>query len=767
MNKTIICYLFTIVLLFSCGNINKPQEKLVNNNAELKEILEDIKPGDVIVLAKGTWENLHLIIKGYGTQELPIILKGEIPGEVFIEGESYLKLGGEYIIVKDLIFRNGYTPENSVIDFKIDKDLVANNCRVTNCVIINFNQLQRNISDHWVEFSGRNNRLDHSYLSGKTNDGPTVRIRLAGNQNILNHHKIDNNHFGPRPRKGGPHGETIQIGSSETSMTPSYTLISNNLFERCNGEVEVISNKSNFNEFNNNIFYKCEGSLVMRHGNYCRIDGNMFIGDSTSDVYGGIRIVNSGHWVINNYFYQLKGSQFRAPLSVMNGIPKSPLNRYNQVTDLTVAYNSWVECENPMQFGVGVNIDQKDVLPSSEIRSARPIRTIVANNLIYNKKGTKPIIAYDQIDGVSFFKNYINKSPKDTLSIEGIQETKFNIDNSNSEIIKIQTKENYSPYQGFDFDSIDKDLFGNSRKKNTYLGAFAPTAEPINAFSESLYGPSWFSKSKDKDVHTFKASANNLIETLNKASDGDIIELTDSMYVISSSLEINKELKFISGTNFKNIIIQYKGSPDTPLFKLFPYGSLYLEGINLIGNKEQIAFAPKNENMSGHYNLSIKNCDISNFNYVIKGYKHSFADSISISSSSISNCTNGIDLSGEKDNKGDYNAEFLIITNTLFTKINKNVINFYRGGYDESTIGGNLIIKNSQFNHCGEDQPNNILINNHGIINVTIENNQFESNPVDLVALLWGSKNNTQKSNRLINSGEIKVVNNLKQSLMY
>jgi len=71
-----------------------------------------------------------------------------------------------------------------------------------------------------------------------------------------------NNHFGPRPVKGGPSGETIQLGDSYTSMSPSHTMVANNLFEECNGEVEVISSKTNFNVFKNNVFYKSEGSLV-------------------------------------------------------------------------------------------------------------------------------------------------------------------------------------------------------------------------------------------------------------------------------------------------------------------------------------------------------------------------------------------------------------------------------------------------------------------------------------------------------------------------
>jgi hypothetical protein len=80
---------------------------------------------------------------------------------------------------------------------------------------------------------------------------------------------------------------------------------------------------------------------VTRHGNYCTIDGNYFNGDDISENIGRIRLINTGHWVTNNYFYNLKGQNFRSPLAVMNGIPKSPLNRYNQVTDVVVAHNTW------------------------------------------------------------------------------------------------------------------------------------------------------------------------------------------------------------------------------------------------------------------------------------------------------------------------------------------------------------------------------------------------------------------------------------------
>jgi len=87
-----------------------------------------------------------------------------------------------------------------------------------------------------------------------------------------------------------------------------------------------------------------------------------------------------------------------------DGIPKSPLNRYILVTDVVVAFNYWINCSEPLQFGVGSNISERDVLPASEIKSERPIRTLVANNLIYNSTGDKQPI------GNTFNSNAINKS---------------------------------------------------------------------------------------------------------------------------------------------------------------------------------------------------------------------------------------------------------------------------------------------------------------------------------------------------------------------
>lgn len=762
------------LILFACqknADHSSHSGKLVSTPAELYDALKNAKAGDEIVLANGTWKDVEIVFTGKGTKDKPIILRAETPGEVFIEGKSNLKFGGDYLEVHDLFFRNGHTPSGAVVEFRMDENQVASHCRFTNCVIRDYNQSSRDQADHWVEFWGRHNELSHCYIAGKSNHGPTVRIQIKGNQSIYNYHQIIHNHFGPRPRKGGPSSETIQIGDSETSMSPSYTNVSNNLFERCNGEVEVISSKTNYNEFRNNIFYKCEGSLVTRHGNYCIIDGNYFIGDENQHV-GGVRLINTGHWVTNNYFFNLKGEEFRSPLAVMNGIPKAAQNRYNQVTDVVVAHNTWVNCTSPWHFGVGSNISQKDVLPPSEIRSETPERTIVANNLIYHEKGdAKPIVAHDKIDGIAFKNNVINNQGVAFEKVDGLEPAAFEMEKAGEYVFYPKGLENAELYAGFEFEKIEKDIFGNPRSGKNIPGAMCqPPADGLNILDKKKYGPAWYSDEVPEttpQVLSASAEANDLASKIAEAKNGDIVELAGGTFSISNPLAIDKKITIQSKDANNPAQIIYNGAPATPAFEMHPRGHLILKNVKLSGEKKQYAFASLKENMSSLYNLSVSNCEISDFDFVLKAYKNAFAEEIAFSQSVLKNCQNGIELSAETDDKGDYNAEFLTVDSCRFENIKSNVIDYYRGGYDESTIGGNLLVTNSAFSNCGAREANGILINTRGIINVSILKNTFKNNPVKLVALLWGAKNNTHSGNEIISSGKIVVEENLKLKVIY
>jgi len=761
--------LIMIFIISACGEKRDSKGTLVTNQDELAVTIKKAKPGDNIVLANGVWKDVQIKFYGTGTKEKPITLTAEEKGKVTLEGASNLKMGGEFLEVNGLYFKNGYTPSKNIIQFKINNDSIANNCKVTQCVFEEFTQPNRDDSDHWIEFWGRHNELSNCYLTGKSNFGPTILVRLEGNENIYTYHQIINNHFGPRPRKGGPHGETIQIGNSGTSMTPAHVQVANNFFERCNGEVEVISNKSNFNVFEHNIFFESEGSLVLRHGNYCKIDGNVFIGNDNSKFIGGIRVINSGHWITNNYFYKLKGEEFRSPLAVMNGIPKSPQNRYNQVTDVVVAYNTYINCESPWQFSVGSNVSQSNVLPKSEIRSARPKRVVVANNLIYNKTpNTNPIVNFDKVDGVNFKNNYINSENRSDVKPEGLITKDFSV-NKFSDYLFVPSENINDVYSGFDFETISTDLFGTSRiSSNNSIGAIViPVNENTILIDRSKYGTNWFQENKEKsEPKTYAISTSeDLIKTLKEASSGDIIALNPGTYNLNSSLPIDKEITITS--NDKNNRAELAFSSEKTAFEMLPKGNIKLKDIVLIGNKTQNAFATLDKNMSKAYDLFMDHVVIKDFKSVLEVSKGSFADTVLVANSIIKNCERGFMLNKETNDKGDYNCEFVTLTNSTFDNISEVVLDYYRGGYDESTIGGNLTLNNNTFTSCGKAEKDHILIKNRGIVNVDFSNNTFKNNPVKLIAVLWGAKGQKPDNNTIVKSGKIEVVQNLKLKLMY
>lgn len=673
--KSLLALLTSFLIIVSCSNENVGDGIVVQTNAELKKALKESQAGDVITLKNGVWKDVEIKFYGEGTKDNPITLKAETAGEVFLEGTSSLKLGGTYLVVDGLTFRNGFS-EKAVIRYKVNDEKIAYHSTVTNCVIEDYSNPDRDSKNHWVELYGQHNNFDHNYLTGKTNQGPTIRVYLNGNENINTYHQIVDNHFGPRPRKGGPRAETLQIGDSYTSMTPAYVNVAHNYFERCNGEVEIISSKSNYNTFRNNVFFESEGSLVLRHGNYNTIDGNVFIGNDNSKFIGGIRVINTGHWITNNYFYKLKGEEFRAPIAVMNGIPKSPQNRYNQVTDVVIAHNSFIENKTPLHFGVGANLSQAEVLPPSEIRSARAARTVVANNLMYTKEQSYTLLKeYDSITGVKFHNNVVNTAISSNPFPEGLLEKSFDLNKYSAEdIFTSPTTALGEVYSGYGFDRIETDIAGAKRSDKNAVGALLERNGTLTALLDlSNYGPSWRNTSqeeKEAQTHTVK-NVQELNKAILESANGDHIELAQGIYELQNPLAINKALTISSGNEAVKATLNFKNTAKG--FELQPRANLVLKNVSMTGTKDIDAFATLPKNMGQSYQLVIDNVKLDGFKSVLETSKASFADTISIKNSVIVNTQNGILLNKEINDKGDYNSGYVLIENSSFKNVSKNV----------------------------------------------------------------------------------------------
>ena len=234
---------------------------------EVATCLKTAQPGDQIYIKDGQYEDIELKWMGIGTETAPVTIEALNPGKVKIKGGSTLRIAGEWMSIGGLYFTDGYAPKGSVIEFRNEKEL-ANHCRLTNCVINNFNPSRRDQAYSYILLYGRYNRIDHCSFTGKLNLGVTLTVILNDERCLENHHQIDYNYFGERPVYGSNGAETIRVGTSPQAYTSSKTIIENNLFERCSGEVEVVSIKSCDNIIRNNVLLECEGVIALRHGNY-------------------------------------------------------------------------------------------------------------------------------------------------------------------------------------------------------------------------------------------------------------------------------------------------------------------------------------------------------------------------------------------------------------------------------------------------------------------------------------------------------------------
>jgi len=366
-----------VIFMFASGLQMQGREIQVTNKTELGNAINSAAPGDTIILKDQVWVGMVMELKFKGTSDQPIVLRSQTPGGASLESGSRLEIGGDYIVVEGLKFVRGYSTSSAILFNSGGRN--ANYCRVTNCLIDNWSPDNVSTKFHWVQVMGSYNRIDHCRFSNMNHPGVTVLVKAGADQ--PGHHQIDHNFFGPKPEGEGNGYESIKMGGGDYSMYPLYTLVEKNLFYHCDGEVELISNKSWNNTYRYNTFYDCQGTLTLRWGRECLVEGNYFIG-AGRDNTGGIRITDQDHVVVNNYLENITGTDARAAISVMSGIPDTEGGNsgHGQTKNARILHNTIVNCRESMNIGYFDEDDLGD--PRGDITA--PENCTIANNIIYS-----------------------------------------------------------------------------------------------------------------------------------------------------------------------------------------------------------------------------------------------------------------------------------------------------------------------------------------------------------------------------------------------
>jgi poly(beta-D-mannuronate) lyase len=356
---------------------------IVRNPAELEKAVSAAVPGDHVIIANGNYTDWSCKLSGRGTAEAPIIIDAETPGSVVFSGtvsKTVLTITGEHIEVANLVFRKCglEKPDGSaamLIEFK-----GTQKCRLRSCLFE-----QNEVSAQFmplVVISGiaDGNRVDHCKFIANINN-QELQVKITAKAVPLNT-LIDNNEFRDKPRVTWPvfnGGECIQIGQDPVTLgtRSAMVIVRENRFFHCDGEPEVISNKSSGNQYIKNILENCDGELVMRGGHDCLIDSNTILGGT-----GGIRVNGSKHTITHNI---IRNTPIGIRLMYGMAKGKSEIGFYIAATDCTISNNQISQAKTGILIGDSKNVDltgKFDIIkyPSRTVQDIPPQDNIIKDN---------------------------------------------------------------------------------------------------------------------------------------------------------------------------------------------------------------------------------------------------------------------------------------------------------------------------------------------------------------------------------------------------
>jgi parallel beta-helix repeat protein len=285
-------YLISISLMTLMG-CTMPSRLDISDIGAFHAALKKASPGDTVFISAGTFRNWEATIKVSGAENNPVVISGSNKAQtVFsdtITGNPFFRIKGEHIELTNIEFSN--------ISFRIPIVVLdsCSNSSIRNCTFKNNSAMKQ--YNHMVSVSGNGskNKIFDCTFDNIAN-GQLVSVRIGETYPVKT--LIAQNLFiNIPPNKFGNGAESVQVGQDAVNFgtSKSEVMVENNRFIRCNGEAEVISNKSSGNIYRNNRFENCKGAIVMRGGHECEIYGNEFQGGSI-----GIRLSGTRHHVHDN-----------------------------------------------------------------------------------------------------------------------------------------------------------------------------------------------------------------------------------------------------------------------------------------------------------------------------------------------------------------------------------------------------------------------------------------------------------------------------------
>lgn len=376
----------SVLMILTCfAKITFASTITVRTAAELETAVNKAQPGDVVIIANGKYTDWSCVLTGQGKAGNPILIKAGSRGEVSFSGpvtKTIFKITGAYLELSGISFSDckiSRSPGQTTTLVELEG---STNCRLTDCIFQKNEALSQFMPIVVISGKGESNRVDHCTFISNVNN---MEVQVAvGKETVPLRTLIDHNEFKDKAKVTWPvfnGGECVQVGQDPVLLgaRSSFTTVRDNRFIECNGEPEVISNKSSDNRYINNYLKDCQGELVMRGGFDCLVDSNTIEGGSA-----GIRVNGLHHTITHNNISNVK-TAIRLMYGMTQG--RSDIGFYVAAADCVISDNRISRVQTGILIGDSKNADWSgkfDVkrYPSRTMQDVAPANNTIENNSI-------------------------------------------------------------------------------------------------------------------------------------------------------------------------------------------------------------------------------------------------------------------------------------------------------------------------------------------------------------------------------------------------
>jgi hypothetical protein len=421
----------------------------VSTISELQSRINSAIAGDLIILTNGIYTTTGTItVNRQGTAQHPIVISADTIGGAEIRGAASFIISSPAAFVTIRGFRLTHAIGT------VQAQAGTSHCRITR------NVFQLTGEGRYLLVSGDDCEVDHNTFQNKSTAGQMFSIHGPGSSGMAQRTWVHHNLFQNFTSIGANGGETLQIGLSGRSLTDAHTLIENNLFVNCNGENELISNKSSANTYRyNTIRDSASGELTLRHGNDCVVHSNFFINSA------GLRFFGDDHQIYSNYFEGCDPG-----IQIGNGDGEvadgAPLTSHDRPDRVRVSFNTLIN-------------NNRSVIMSGRTNGLGATALVFSNNIIQTDSGN--ILTLDGPAPNARFEGNIvfGAAPNDDMPTSGARRVNPLLSRDSFGVFRLLSTSPAINTSVGSYPEVTIDLDGQSRSGSKDVGADEFSTAPV------------------------------------------------------------------------------------------------------------------------------------------------------------------------------------------------------------------------------------------------------------------------------------------------